>query len=216
MELPLFPLNAVLFPGAAMPLHIFEERYKQMIGMCLEERRPFGVLLIRKGNEVGESAEPFEVGTTAHIVRVQHLPDGRLNLVCVGGQRFRVLRLVQTDPYLAGEVELLPAPAGESAETEQMAGSARALYAEYVRLQLALTNQWSRRLEMPGDPAALADFIGAHAAVSLLTKQRILEETSARTRLAMEIELLGDAIREIAPRVDAARATRWRGLGAMD
>ncbi len=216
MELPLFPLNAVLFPGAAMPLHIFEERYKQMIGLCLEERRPFGVLLIRKGNEVGEPAEPFDIGTTAHIVRVQHLPDGRLNLVCIGGQRFRVLRLVQADPYLAGEVELLPAPAAESAETEQMAGSARALYAEYVRLQLALTNQWSRRLEMPDDPATLADFIGAHAAVSLLIKQRILEETSARSRLAAEIELLGDAIREITPRVEAARTTRWRGLGAMD
>jgi len=216
MELPLFPLNTVLFPGASMPLHIFEERYKQMIGMCLEERRPFGVLLVRKGNEIGEPAEPFEVGTTAHIVRVQHLPDGRLNLVCAGGQRFRVLRVVRTDPYLAGEVELLPAPTAEEPGTEQMAGSARALYAEYVRLQLALTNQWTRRLEMPADPARLADFIGAHAAVSLWVKQRILEETSARTRLAVEIELLGDAIREITPRVEAARTTRWRSLGAMD
>jgi Lon protease-like protein len=216
VELPLFPLNAVLFPSATMPLHIFEERYKQMIGMCLEERRPFGVLLIRTGNEVGEPAEPFEVGTTAHIVRAQHLPDGRLNLVCIGGQRFRVRRVLQSDPYLVGDVELLEAPAAGDAEAEQMADSAGALYAEYVRLQLALTNQWTRRLEMPSDPALLADFIGARAAASLWVKQRILEETSARTRLAVEIEILGDAIREITPRLEAARTTRWRGFGVMD
>src|SRR3990172_7303439 len=91
LELPLFPLNAVLFPGATLPLHIFEERYKQMIRRCLEERTPFGVLLIRKGNEVGEPAEPFDVGTVADMVRVQHLQEGRMNILCRGGERFRVV-----------------------------------------------------------------------------------------------------------------------------
>jgi len=70
MELPLFPLNTVLFPGATLPLHVFEERYKQMINQCLESRSPFGVLLIRSGNEVGTPTEPFEVGTTASIAHV--------------------------------------------------------------------------------------------------------------------------------------------------
>ena len=70
MELPLFPLNTVLFPGATLPLHIFEDRYKEMISQCIEEHRPFGVLLIRKGREAGDLAEPFEIGTTAHIARV--------------------------------------------------------------------------------------------------------------------------------------------------
>ena len=73
MELPIFPLNAVLFPGAAMPLHIFEERYKLMMGECLRERRPFGVALIRQGREVGEPAEPLDVGTIAQIAAVERL-----------------------------------------------------------------------------------------------------------------------------------------------
>src|SRR3990172_1239116 len=107
LELPLFPLNAVLFPGATLPLHIFEERYKQMIRHCLEEKTPFGVMLIRKGNEVGEPAEPFAVGTTAHIARAEHLQEGRMNLICLGGQRFRLLKTLRSEPYLVGEVEAL-------------------------------------------------------------------------------------------------------------
>ena len=66
-DLPLFPLNTVLFPGMVLPLHIFEERYKLMINHCLEEERPFGVLLIREGKEVGSGAVPYQVGTTTMI-----------------------------------------------------------------------------------------------------------------------------------------------------
>ena len=80
MELPIFPLNTVLFPGARLPLHIFEERYKAMINACIDERRPFGVCLIRSGSEPGAPAEPFNVGTTAHIRQVQRLEDGKPGL----------------------------------------------------------------------------------------------------------------------------------------
>ncbi len=73
MELPLFPLNSVLFPGTTLPLHIFEERYKLMIGRCLESDSPFGVLLIRSGNELGQVAVLFVIGNTDLIVGVQHL-----------------------------------------------------------------------------------------------------------------------------------------------
>ena len=78
IELPLFPLNVVLFPGMSLPLHIFEERYKAMIGACSEHDTPFGVLLIKEGQEVGDPAEPFQVGTTARITEVQQLEDGRM------------------------------------------------------------------------------------------------------------------------------------------
>ena len=66
-ELALFPLNLVLFPGMRLPLHIFEERYKAMIGACIEAEEPFGVLLIKEGQESGEPVEPVQVGTTARI-----------------------------------------------------------------------------------------------------------------------------------------------------
>lgn len=216
MELPLFPLNSVLFPGASLPLHIFEERYKRMISHCIESKSPFGVLLIRQGNEVGEAAEPFEVGTTARIARVQHLDKGRMNVVCVGGQRFRLLRRLREAPYAVGEVEPLDSCEADGEEISDMADTLAALFAEYYRLYLAVSNQWSREIGMPGGPNDLADFVASRMAVGLWTKQRLLEELSVHRRMEMELAALADAIREMTPRVDAARAQRWRALGVMN
>lgn len=216
MELPLFPLNSVLFPGATLPLHIFEERYKKMVNLCLESNSPFGVLLIRSGSEVDEAAEPFEIGTTARIVRVQHLDAGRMNLICLGEQRFRLSRQVSETPYLVAEVEPLQSIDGEGQEAKDVADTVAALFAEYHRLYLAVSNQWTRQIGMPGAPSELADFVASRMAVDPWTKQRLLEELSVRRRLEMEMETLSDAIREMTPRVDAARARRWRALGVMN
>src|SRR3990170_4151073 len=206
MELPLFPLNSVLFPGATLPLHIFEERYKLMIGRCLQSGSPFGVLLIRSGNEVGEASEPFEVGTTARIVRVQHLDEGR----------FRLLKKLRDTPYLVAEVEPLDSTDIEGEDVAELAETVTALFAEYYRIYLAVSNQWARQIGMPSAAAELADFVGSRLAVSPWTKQRLLEELSVRRRLDMELETLSDAIREMAPKMDAARAQRWRELGVVN
>ncbi|MBE2220120.1 MAG: LON peptidase substrate-binding domain-containing protein [Anaerolineae bacterium] len=108
-ELPLFPLNTVLFPGMPLPLHVFEERYKKMVQVCLDEKRPFGVVLIRSGvAEGGPVAYPYEIGCAADIVEVQRLEDGRLLIMAVGQERFRIVALDHTLPYLVGKVEPLP------------------------------------------------------------------------------------------------------------
>lgn len=109
MLLPLFPLNLVLFPGLPVRLHIFEERYKRMISHCIETQSPFGIILIDDGAEAhGPLASPHLVGTTAQITEVQRLPNGRMNIVARGIDRFRVLSLdYQSQPYLVGEVEIL-------------------------------------------------------------------------------------------------------------
>ncbi len=216
MKLPLFPLNTVLFPGAILPLHIFEERYKLMIARCIEERRPFGILLIRKGYEVGDTAEPFDVGTTAHIARVDELEEGKMNLVCLGGKRFRTVRVVSEEPYLTGEVEFLSSTSADDLKAKELSDDAGSLFAEYVRLYLAMSNQWARSVEMPGEPDGLADFIGARLGVAPQVKQRLLEELSARTRLALEVQILGEAIREMTPRVEEARIMRWHGFAVMN
>src|SRR6266516_6539957 len=107
-EIPLFPLNTVLFPGMPLPLHIFEPRYREMIGLCSTEDRPFGVVLIREGVEVGEPAVPFEVGTMARIIGVDRMPDGRMNIITVGTRRFRLLGYTtEKKPYIVGDVEPL-------------------------------------------------------------------------------------------------------------
>src|SRR5215813_12544949 len=107
-ELPLFPLNTVLFPGMALPLHIFEERYKLMIGECVKDSLPFGVVLIKSGSEVGPGASIHRVGTTAQITQIEQLGEGRLNIATLGHSRFRILNVNKQRPYLTGLVEDYP------------------------------------------------------------------------------------------------------------
>src|SRR5215470_13475124 len=99
--IPLFPLGEVLFPGKPFRLHIFEPRYLQMVRYCVSEKRPFGVLLITKGNAEESGAEHVQIGCTARILRVQRANDGqRLFIDSVGEQRFRVLGTNTEKPYL--------------------------------------------------------------------------------------------------------------------
>src|SRR5436309_15818817 len=105
--LPLFPLSAVLFPGNVLPLHIFEERYKLLVRRCRDSDGKMGIVAIRKGEEVGETAEPHDVGTLARITRIDALSEGRINLAVVGERRFRISRLDRDEPYLRGQVDLI-------------------------------------------------------------------------------------------------------------
>jgi len=108
VRVPLFPLNTVLFPGGPLPLRIFEARYLDMVGRCLKEDSPFGVVLIREGGEVGP-AETHDVGTLARIVDWYQGSDGLLGVTARGERRFRVLATErQPDGLNVGEIELLP------------------------------------------------------------------------------------------------------------
>jgi Lon protease-like protein len=111
-SIPLFPLHTVLFPGAVLPLHIFEERYRVLV----REGRDFGIVLIQEGREVGPVPQVHEVGTLATLEEVDPLPDGRFNVVVKGLQRFRLVSIGEPEPYLSGEAELLedPPPAAGS------------------------------------------------------------------------------------------------------
>src|SRR5438067_8804824 len=104
IELPLFPLNVVLFPGMVLPLHIFEPRYRQMIVDCQEQERPFGIVLVKPDSQPLQE-EPYPVGTMAEIRELNRLEDGRFLLMAVGLQRFRILRQHRKKLYLCGIVE---------------------------------------------------------------------------------------------------------------
>ena len=210
-RLPLCPLNTVLFPGALLPLHVFEERYKLMIGRCLEERTSFGVVLIRSGDEVGGSAEPCDVGASARIARLQRLPDGRMNLVALGQRRFRIFDLDHSEPYLQGDVEY---PASEDTDSPAIDGEAQrvaALFGEQFRLAMAVTAQWVRRLDLPRDPDRLADFVASHMELEPAAKQELLETLSVPARLRREVDLLGDLIRTLTERWEEQRRSRFAG-----
>jgi Lon protease-like protein len=106
VELPLFPLNTVLFPRGPLPLRIFEPRYVDMVKRCMREGSCFGVVLLQGGGETGPIDGIAEIGTTARIVDFNLLPDGLLGLTCRGERRFRVLRCWRQDDGLnLGEVE---------------------------------------------------------------------------------------------------------------
>jgi Lon protease-like protein len=209
--LPLFPLNVVLFPGALLPLHVFEERYKLMIGHCIEAKAPFGVVLIREGEEAGGDAEPYEVGTSARIARVQRLPDGRMNLVTIGGERFRSTALDRSAPYLQGEIEPLSSEGGDSLDAQEEAQRVAALFGEQFRLNLAVTAQWVRRIDLPDGPDRLADFVASHLELAAATKQELLETLSVPARLRREADLLGEIIRGLTERWEQQRRERFAG-----
>lgn len=111
LSIPLFPLNTVLFPGGVLPLRIFEPRYLDMVSDCLKTGSGIGVVLIRNGQEVGELADTYDVGTLTQIRYWHKRPDGLLGVTLQGEQRFRILSTeAKPDRLLVAEVELLPEP----------------------------------------------------------------------------------------------------------
>jgi len=106
---PLFPLNTVLFPGGVLPLRIFEPRYLDMVSRCLRTDCGIGVVLIREGQEVGQAAETYNVGTLCKIRYWNHRPDGMLGITLEGQQRFSILsRQVSQNQSIEARIELLP------------------------------------------------------------------------------------------------------------
>ncbi len=136
MELPLFPLHTVLCPGVALPLKVFEERYRVMVKRCLELDEPFGVVLIRDGREVGAAATSIAtVGTIAEIREAAKYSDGRYDLLVVGTRRFRIESVaVGRRPYLVAEVTELDEPVGDPDRAVQMTAEVTQRFVRYLAL----------------------------------------------------------------------------------
>ena len=195
--LPLFPLGSVLFPQFPLQLHIFEERYKAMINKCIENDMPFGVILIREGQEVGAPASPHDVGCVARILGVERLTDGRMNLLAVCEERFRVLDYMEADlPYLLGRVEEMddaPTQSDVSALTSDLSD----LFAHYLRLLAERAHIPMPEVDLPDDPKILAFCVASVAMLDPLDKQALLEMTDTRARLQDEVRLLREQITEL-------------------
>jgi len=195
--LPLFPLGTVLYPGMLLPLHIFEDRYRRLVRDLLDgpEPRRFGVIAIRKGRETGAEGvfgiqSLYEIGCTATLRRVEEHEDGRFDLVTVGTQRFRLLALDQTLPYLQGEIEML---ADEAVDKAAAAPLARAVLAAFRGYLDALTEWGGARVrveDLPDEPVLLSFVVAASIVIDLPERQGLLDEPDALRRLAAERVLL--------------------------
>jgi len=136
MELPLFPLHTVLCPGIALPLHIFEDRYRALVRDCVEGAAPFGIVLIRDGREVGGGSISFSaIGTLAEIREARKYPDGRYDLLVVGTKRFAITD-VTTDrqPYLVAEATVIDDEVGDEDAARRLANTATRRFVHYLEL----------------------------------------------------------------------------------
>jgi Lon protease-like protein len=156
-ELPLFPLNTVLFPGMPLHLHIFEDRYKKMVTYCRKTGNAFGVVLIQSGVEAnGPLAEPYQIGCTAHITHIQPLKQGRLNLAAIGLERFKVLTLKQHQPYLVGVVERFPLQMDDPAELNRGQEKLRPWLKRYIQMISQAQKAEYDFNQFPSEPISVA------------------------------------------------------------
>jgi Lon protease-like protein len=136
MEIPLFPLHAVLCPGIALPLHIFEPRYQLLTERCIASSSPFGIVLILDGREVGAgSVSIASVGTFAEIRESNRYPDGRYDLLVVGSGRFTIQSVdAQQEPYLVADVTPLPDDQGDGEHATDLANRTMRRFVTYLQL----------------------------------------------------------------------------------
>jgi len=159
MDLPLFPLNTVLCPGIALPLHVFEDRYRALVRHCLETTSPFGVVLIREGREVGSGAISFSgVGTIAEIRDAGRHDDGRFDLLVVGTRRFGIRRVLEgRGPYLVADVAILDETVDDPGIAHQLAMKATRRFVTYLELLQPRSGETSEdidvRVEVETEPA---------------------------------------------------------------
>lgn len=178
-ELPLFPLNTVLFPGMPIHLHIFEERYKEMINLCISENRPFGVVLIQNGNEVGAPAEPQPIGCTAQIAQMQPLDNGRMNLVAIGKERFHIASLSYDRAYLMGNVEAMAIITADNQRLSTTCDGLRDQLTQYLET-LSTVGQVEFDMEkLPDDAVELSYLAATLLQVPVEKKQEILKVDQA-------------------------------------
>ena len=189
-ELPLFPLNTVLFPGAPIQLHIFEERYQQMMDFCITERQPFGVVLIAEGSESrGPLARPHMVGCAAHIQQVEPLPDGRMNLLAYGKERFQIHALGEGKPYLTGEVTPFPLIWRQSPQLSKVQSELATEAARYIRLLSKAGEVDTSAINWPDDVESLT-YLAAHMLrISAAEKQKLLAQEDAYSLMRLMLKL---------------------------
>lgn len=191
-DIPLFPLNVVLMPGSPLPLHIFEERYKQMVNECLENESEFGMVL-------ADESGTREVGCTARIVElVERYEDGRMVVLVEGSRRFRLNNIMTGKPYYVGEVDYL----AEEPE-EDVTAVAEECIALLERVVEAAT-EGSVGIEIEPPYRNLAFAIAGRIEFDVETSQSILELTAEQARLEKVRELLKGA----AERLERERRSR--------
>lgn len=214
--LPMFPLNAVLFPGISVPLHVFEDRYRALVHHLLREpdpaKRVFASVAIREGYEIGEhgSQSLYRVGVRLQLTDVEAHEDGTFDVVAVGVERIELQRLDPTGTFPVGHVE--PHPDPESPVAEEVLERARAAFTAYRAALIELRGD-PYEGSLPRDPTYLSWTLAALAPLPMSDRQTLLEADDAGERLVLLTDLLRAELRAMnvipsLPATEVAR-TRW-------
>ncbi len=203
-RIPLFPLNTVLFPGATIPLQIFESRYLTMIEDCLKDNSIFGIVLIKSGKEVGDKPNPYSVGTTAKITSVKNISVNRLYITAVGEEKFEILETFNDEPYMSADVEILPNLDIFDEPPSDEIDEAREIASKHLQSVLGLSGGWVENAlnPTPSNPESLSYFIAQMLQLDPKNRQKLLEEPSSRERLKDCIKFLNNETESMALRLE--------------
>jgi Lon protease-like protein len=203
-EIPLFPLDLVLFPNMILPLHIFEERYKTMINRCVHESLPFGIVLAT-GLQTGTGkVETSPVGCTARIARVERLPDGCMNIEVVGEERFQILDTHEQQPYRTGLTEPYEdIPAAEE-EVEPLCREVMDVLHEFLTRSLAIMGKRVEKFELPYHPEQISFTAACVLPLTNEEKQEILADQDVISRLETSRAVLNREVERLRQAAEAA------------
>lgn len=216
-EIAVFPLATVLFPGALLPLHIFEDRYKQMMRYAIDNGGVFG-LAYRSDSAIGRETPP-DIGSTGCVAKINAvvpLEGGRMNVISTGVIRFRVLGLRQTTPFILARIETVTDDLEPGVDLNrafyEIAGTCR----KFIEAAQALDEPNAPvSQELPEDPEAFSLMVASALAIDNDTKQALLEMTSTRLRLTRLRPYVISALSTYSDRLRIQQTAKGNGHGRM-
>ena len=197
ITIPIFPLNLVLFPNSDLPLHIFEDRYKQMVHFCVQNKQPVRIALLKEAKEVGEYATPYNVGTLGYITSTNQNPDGTIEIVVTGKSKFRISELLYDKPYLSATVETIE-PSFDNLDRSAL---------EPVKTSIQLLNKlidqsyggWARSYFVENDPQSLIyqgiDLVLQNLSVPNTVKQNLLEGETFERQSKLLLTIIDESVK---------------------
>ncbi len=213
--IPLFPLSLVQFPGVVTPLHIFEERYRKLLRDVTVTDKVFGITFLSEDDDTGEPPVG-RIGCTVEIIAEQTMPDGRSNILCTGGTRYRTVRHLHDDLYLQAEIELFrdePEDGELAPLTERAARLFQRVIAAGKKLKDASPVEQQDIPDLPDDPESLSFLIAASLDLSNEEKQQLLEMTLASARLTKLNDLLARLAVDYERRARTHQISKHNGHG---
>jgi len=210
--LPIFPLPLVLFPGAALPLHIFEPRYRQMLADCQDGDGRFGLAYVIPTPYTDPAPSPGAVGCSAVIEKAEPLPDGRFNILVTGEQRFLLRTYVESDRlYRMAVVEPYQDEAWDVDDVSELAADVRRAFASYLRALESMGAAPPFQVQLAEEPASFSFQVAAALDIDAKVKQALLELRQPSHRLRRLGIILGELIRQA--RKDSETHARAKGNG---